>query len=160
MEKESSYQSFYPCFMLSKNLFDDEGTWRLFDNERILVRVEDGDPSKLGSLPLTKLEINTPEWDQFKNLLGVLAGHEPGPCGPAGVRALVRTVIRSYEGIEARVQQAPFTILFDQGDSHGRLTVSWARGPSGKIPPYNTASTPGFIWIQPNWPRREAPYRF
>lgn len=159
MEKESSYQSFYPCFMLSKTLLD-EGKWRLFDNERILVRVEDGDQSKLGSLPLTKLEINTPEWDAFKNLLGVLAGEEPSPAGAAGVKRLVRTVIRSYEGIEARVQQAPFTILFDQGESHGRLTVRWEGGPSGKTPPYATASTPGYIWIEPDWPRREAPHRF
>ena len=158
MEKESSYQSFYPCFMLSKNLLD-EGAWKIFDDEPISVQVKDGDQTKLGELPLTKLDINTPEWDIFKHLLGVLAGEEPGPCGPAGVRAFVRDVIRSYEGIEARVQPAPFTILFDQGESHGRLMVCWERGPSGKVPPYGTASAPEIIWIQPNWPRREAPYR-
>lgn len=135
---------FYPCFMISKNLLI-EGKWS--DDERITVQVEDGDDSQLGHVISAKMDMGNREWDDFKYLLNVIHGSQPALIG-SRVRTLVRAVIRSYEGVVVPSKTAPFTILFSQGDSYGRLTVYWTPNFREGTPSYVSTETPEYLWIE------------
>lgn len=133
---------YYPCFMISKTLLD-EGKWK--DDERITLQVEDGEP-QIGHAISAKIDMGNREWDDLKYLLNVILGSQPA-LGPK-VKTLVRAVIRSYEGTVETAKRDPFTFLFNQGDSYGRLTVYWTPNFRDGTPSYVSTQTPDYLWIE------------
>lgn len=136
---------YYPCFMISKTLLD-EGKWK--DDEQLRVNFEEGcDEDFFESTAVAKMEMGSFEWSVFKYLLGSFYGDQPAFDGPK-VRTLVRAVIRSYEDTVETAKRAPFTILFNQGDSYGRLTVYWTPNFREGTPSYTSTETPEYLWIE------------